>query len=653
MAVASPKIEIGSIFSYVLEGYIKTEGLINDQAYLSVALYNGAGKVTATYESERLRAAQWTKVRLGPFCANSDAVASVVIELHVDSSTVPDLRGTAWFDDVWLGRLPRISLSTNSACNVYSTDGPAPEITCQVSGILERDPIMTFELLDCSSQSVSRQEHRLQGEVVAQKSSKASALLGTTITRNVGFAGTAHWSPTIKAPGYYRARVTMSGQAGLILERETTLALLTPAAAPARGEFGWSLPNGDRPLSLNALGQLLPQVGINWVKLPVWSGGSSTERLDQLVAFSERLGRKGVQTVGMLDRAPPELQSQLGETPNLSAADILSSSADVWYPSLEPILTRLSLQVKWWQLGLDEDVSFGGDSDLSQRIAGIKKKLRRFGQKIFLGFGWRSNSETPDVDPAPWEFLSLTANPQLTEVEIETYLKGTAAKGVQRWLSLEPLSRSQYSLETRAADLVQRLVAARRFGADAIFVARPFDADCGLMHVDGTPGDLFLPWRTTATALAGAQHLGSLRLPGGSTNHVFARGNQVVVVLWNQTPTEEAIFLGADARQIDLWGRDQSPDKHSRTAAVRRRTAADLHCWRQRRDRALEPRLQFCPAADAGSVRRAQRERVRGEKLFSAGHRRRNSAVDSRHLEDFSPRHPLQARRRRRIAPAL
>ncbi len=233
--VSSPKIEIGSLFSYVLEGYLKTEGLRHDDVYMAVAFLDAKGQIVGSFESERFCVAKdWTKVRLGPLTAPSEKVQSAVIELHVEPRGVPDLKGTVWFDDIWLGRLPRISLSTNSLCNVYSSDGPPPEVTCQVSGILERDPMMTFELLDCSSQSVYRQQRRLQGEVVAQKSSKASTLLGTTITKNVGFAGTARWNPDIKEPGYYRVRVAMSGQAGLILERETTIAVLPPQAAPAR-----------------------------------------------------------------------------------------------------------------------------------------------------------------------------------------------------------------------------------------------------------------------------------------------------------------------------------------------------------------------------------------------------------------------------------
>ncbi len=240
-----------------------------------------------------------------------------------------------------------------------------------------------------------------------------------------------------------------------------------------RGEFGWSLPDGDQPLSLAALGQLLPQVGINWVKFPVWSGGGSTERLDQLVTFSERLKRRGIETVGVLDRPPPDVQASIGQTAGLFAADVFSISADVWYPSLEPIMTRLSLQLKWWQLGLDDDVSFVGYPNLQRRIAEVKKQLRRFGQRIFLGFGWRVINTAPDEQQPAWDFLSFCSNPQLTEDETATYLAAHESPTTRRWLSIEPLPRNQYAMETRAADLIRRMVAAQKMGPmPSLFRAR-------------------------------------------------------------------------------------------------------------------------------------------------------------------------------------
>ena len=129
---------------------------------------------------------------------------------------------------------------------------------------------------------------------------------------------------------------------------------------------------------------------------------------------------------------------------------------------------------------------------------------------------------------------------------------------------IEPLSRNDYDLETRARDLVEQMLAAKIHGADAIFASHPFDDDRGLMTEQGMPGELLLPWRTTASLLSGATYLGSIELPRHSRNRMFEMpSGEVLMVLWSDTPAEEIIQLGDDVRVLDVWGRQQSPRREN------------------------------------------------------------------------------------------
>ena len=74
------------------------------------------------------------------------------------------------------------------------------------------------------------------------------------------------------------------------------------------------------------------------------------------------------------------------------------------------------------------------------------------------------------------------------------------------------------------------------FDHAVVFVPQPFSDEHGLLNADASPGELYVPWRTTATLLGGTQYLGSLALPGGSVNHVFSREGQTVMVLWSDAP---------------------------------------------------------------------------------------------------------------------
>jgi hypothetical protein len=114
-------------------------------------------------------------------------------------------------------------------------------------------------------------------------------------------------------------------------------------------------------------------------------------------------------------------------------------------------------------------------------------------------------------------------------------------------------------MEVRAADLVQRMIAAKFGGAEAVFVPDPFNSQHGLMNEDGSPGELFLTWRTTSLALSGATYLGQIPMPGGSQNRIFSRANDAVMVVWNVKPTQEELYFGKEIEVIDVWGRRSTP----------------------------------------------------------------------------------------------
>jgi hypothetical protein len=557
--VFSPDIEVKPLFSYVVEGFVKTEGLKHDRAWFSVTFYDEQHSELGTFDSQHCADNDgWRKLRVGPLVPPTDRARYAVIALHLEPGAKADLKGAALFDDLWLARLPRMSLSTNSPHNVF-TDPSQIEITCRVSGIFERDPVMHFELVDFSGNRLDQQEQQLGSQVVAEKSSQASLLLGENVTQAAGFAGTTTWKPPISQPGFYRVHVTMQGRTELILERDLTLAVIEPAKNRPRGEFGWSLPEGDATMPLAALGQLLPRVGINWVKFPVWVADQDSRRLDQIVNFAERLNSQRIEMVGLLANPPADVRGHFGAEASLTAADIFTTEQDLWYRSLEPVLTRLSLQVRWWQLGLDGDLSFVGYPRLVDTIAKVKQQLQRYGQEIHLGFGWRIFNQPPADKEPPWDFLQLTASPPLTAAELTAYLSPLDEQKFLRWVSVQPLDRNTYSTETRAGDLIHRMLAAKVAGAEAIFIPHPFDPQSGVMNDDGTPSEMLLPWRTAALALTGAEYMGSLQLPSGSHNHIFVRDDEVVMIVWADRPVEEVLYLGDDVRQLDVWGRMSRP----------------------------------------------------------------------------------------------
>lgn len=555
-AVYSPPIDVHAEFSYLLHAHVKTVNLHHDHATVSVTFFDAAGSVVERFESHPVgHTTDWQLVKLGPLAAKSATVRQAVIGLHVTPGGKSDLKGSVYFDNLWLGRLPRMSFDSNRAHNVYAL-GEQAELTCEISGIFDANPVVVFQLFDIDGRVTLSQSQQLQVTAVGEDEDENEAQLEVSLTESAGLHCRAAWLPQVDKPGFYRACATLQGQNGTLLKREQTLAYFTPGTLNPSGEFGWSLPHGTDPLSLASLEKLLPNMGINWVKLPLWASENDNEELDRLVTFAERMSQRGIETVGLLTEPPAAVRSKFGNLTQPTAADIFSTEPDLWYPLLEPVMARLSLQVRWWQLGTDDDVSFVGYRKLLPTLAKVKAELQRFGQEVNLGMGWRLFDEPVVTAKRPaWDYLSLTAEPQPTAAEIAAYLPQFNPHNARRWVSLKPLSAEHYSLSARTGDLVHRMLASKMAGAEAIFLNDPFHPKHGLMRQNGTPGELLLPWRTTAQVLAGASYLGSLRLPQGSANHLFERAGQVTMIAWSTSPVRETFYLGSDLTAVDVWGR--------------------------------------------------------------------------------------------------
>lgn len=559
--VYTPHIEISRRYSYVLRGLIKTDGLQHDVAYFAITFLDDEMRKLETYTSEKIGGTQaWKEVGIGPLTPQNPAAKWATIELHLKPTEGADLVGEARFDDVWLGALPRMSIATNSPFNVF-TDPNDIAITCRVSGFKTVDPKLKFELFDVEGRQVLEHQTSLHAD---DETEEAGA---------IGESGVAHWrNPPIPGNGFYTVRTSLAGKSDAIIQRTVRLAVVERQPVTKQGEFGWSLPQGDDPLSTKDLAELAGLAGIHWVKFPIWYSGEDTRRADELAAFAERLGAHQIQLIGLLDVPPHDVKRVFGQHDPLPVASVFVEP-DVWGPAVDPVMTRLSLKVHWWQLGGDNDTSFVNFPNLEDKIRSIASDLNRFGQEINLGIALRSIDQRPRTkEAAPWSFLSFTSHPPLTEKEIGVYFPSGSDKtpvDAQSWLILEPISSKTYDLQTRAADLVARMVAAKIAKVDGVFLPNPFDPQHGLMDRNGSPAELFLAWRTTTGLISGSEYIGSVRLPSNSTNHFFVRDGKCVMVAWNDEATTETVYLGKDVRVVDLWGRETVPETERADDVVR------------------------------------------------------------------------------------
>jgi hypothetical protein len=569
--IVSPPIRVMSRFSYAFEAQLKNTGLKYSTVVITLDFCDENGRVLQTTRSEAYATTKgWQPIQLGPVELRNPAINRVTIGLTVLRGAKGDLQGQVSLADVSLRRLPRIDVSTNNSFNVY-TDLSNVEVKCALSGIREKNPEIDFRLLDGSNNELEREHFRLDGQLIVDEPNRgAEKTEGGDAPQS--YEGTITWRPKIRDYGFYRVVVLMhraeakdgdSDSEKQLGSRTVDLVVVPPLTMPRRGEFGWSLPDGDRPLAFQDLSRLLPEVGINWVKVPLWFDASNPRRGDELIRFVELLGASNIDVVGIIDQPPN--QPIIAGKPHraTSIAEVLSQDSSTLAASLEPVMTRLSLRVRWWQLGGDCDTSFAGMQDLTKRISDLRTLLFRFGQDVRMGMTWDWTNASANTGSVSWDFEQMWLDKSPTEPKYNELLALKKSNSALRWVVVEPPAQPSNStakdgatFEARATEFVRRLLAAKVSGADAIIVTRPFDDKRGLMTADGMPADMLLPWRTTAAMIGGAQFMGEMKLPGGSENRLFLRGDgQVVMVIWNREPTREVLYLGDRVQQIDLLGR--------------------------------------------------------------------------------------------------
>jgi hypothetical protein len=242
---------------------------------------------------------------------------------------------------------------------------------------------------------------------------------------------------------------------------------------------------------------------------------------------------------------------------------------EFWRESIERVIARYSSHVRHWQLGEEEDASFVGMSSrsLAETLARVKSEFDRIGRDTRIGIHWTWETPLPNQSDIRGTFFSVTCKEPFKDNELSRKLHQIAAGSPERWIVLKPLPKAGFTPEERGSDLVKKMVEAKIGGAQKIFVDDVFDAETGLLNPGGSPSLLFLPWRTTAMALRGAEFIGSLLLPGGSRNFAFSQNGEVAIVAWNNEPADEDLFLSEDSIVTDCLGRRIAlpPSRRGRT----------------------------------------------------------------------------------------
>lgn len=543
---------------YEIRGLIRTRGMPNARAYISACFTDRYGRKLAG--SERFSGlvggdagdSEWRPVvvRLAgdyPSARLIGLAVWVTQESVWSRGPVPprrieskDVAAVAWFDDLQVRRLPRVSIAPAGGSPLFRHN---EQVQLDVS---VADP----DALNISAEMAVYDSDRRplwQGSIPISTGERAAA---TQLTL-----------PELPA-GLYRAELQVRTNGEALSSTDFGFAVLGPQLAshrPGAGRFGVILEEVRRGQWL-ANQTFLRELAVSRVKVPIrgddWTTPAATtldESFDQLLEWLVR-NRTGV--VAEL-REPTFLASPKAGRAERALLDVLSGEPEDWLPYASYLLSRYADMVTAWQIGTDGDAAVVWDDRLFAVLSVLRPQFATFVFDPRVAGTWSIDHQLP-AGAFPGDCLSIRVPPEVAPDWIGAYWSSLPPLATgQYWAYVEPLPAERYCRRARLADLAERLVQVARTDASVIFMAQPWQWDSRWDH--GRPTEEFLVLRTVAALLAEARWVGRFLLDERTTAEVFDRRGAGVLVVQDKSASEGvrtvSTHLGDGARVIDLRGR--------------------------------------------------------------------------------------------------
>lgn len=589
---------------YLVTAKVKTAGLQHAGAVVKTYFIDASNRriedsvrVTPPLRSED----DWLRLDLQLPGKFSKAVA-LGIELHLVQPTpevdhplgdqqivIPDVAGSAWFDDIAVWQLPSVAVQTQSDANLIR----APEV-----------PRVSVDVRDLIGQ-------RLVAEVVVYDHQRRAVARD----RRPIFPGSPsawNWTPDLPGFGWFLTELSVYDDLeGLLAAEADGARSQVDPVARTYGAFHYLPPDPPavgqdaRRFTLDARGipedqldrlpDIIDATGFRSVAVSAWSPGTTrinverrAEQLDQRMSMAMGTGDR---LIVSMDPLPRELQETDGINTDESLT-ALTADPSRWMPFAQPVLSRIGQWVNEWQIGDTNRPEVAAGPGLAEVLPPLRESLEQWTPTPTL---WLPGALTL-ADPEPLAShhgvsrLTLWPNAVTPDALRERY--ETEPPTASEMLRLEVPPADQLTHADRVADLTRRVLEAWRLDADVDVAigprwtrATPMEPGQAAQETRLLPDPVLGVFANLSRRLAGRRFAGEIDLGPGLRCWVFEPTSEAaavpygpedeplggVMVAWNETGPEDRaainMYLGQSPRVIDVWGNvapaDQNNGKHT------------------------------------------------------------------------------------------
>ena len=456
-----------------------------------------------------------------------------------------DVRATAWFDDISIVQLPRVTLKTGRQGNVFDADEDAA-LLVEVEGV------------GASDYDVRLQVKNTVGEVIRDEGWPLAGVEGVQRERRIEL-------PEIPV-GIYHARLSIITADTVVATRSLTfgkVASLTGVSSTRGGQFGLLVLDeaiGDA----ESIARLTEMSHAELLKAPVWRRGASqalsvfSDNFDHALAA---LQRRNIELIATFSEVPDSLATAMivGQQPIL---DLLTRDAQEWEPQVQAVLAQYARQIPYWQLGHDPHRQMNAwDPRIKVVTARLIAMFNRFVTDPILAVPVNSMFQV-NREQAGSPFVSLGVSSGITPQQIPDYIGDYHDRGFDNvWVTLAPLDKTVFGREQWLIDFAQRLAYAKKGGGQFIFIDHPWTRREEHARVLLEPTELLLVFRTLSDQLTHSRYVGEFEIAPDVPALIFDRDGHGTIFTWYNNHHAHAgagapaeLYLGDNPALIDIFG---------------------------------------------------------------------------------------------------
>lgn len=555
---AGRDISVRTNSDYLVVAWCKVSGLKSARAYISACYLDRKGRfIEGTEQRSELVGGpgtreEWVPLTVGlPGNVPDSRYVGVSVWLTqaavwdtgprpMRSVEFQDVKCSAWFDDIAVYRLPRVSLRSSHPGNTFDEVEPVA-LCAEVS-----DP-------DGLNLSASLTVRAADGRIVEER---------PVAIRNTDGAAVEPSLYRDLPVGAYSAELSVVSEDGanLVRRRLAFVKLAAEHSSPAdigRGfgvvlqELGAAVLSGQREM----LVRLRPEL----VKVPVWWAGQAGASTDQKTAvdrYLEMIAETRADPVGILvNGLPQEMHGAHGGIRPM--LEVFNEDPIGWKPLIAGLWSRYAGLIHVWQVGADGDESLFLDDKYARIIPVLAREMKTLMTEPLLA-STTSARFSPAGEPlAQYEAVLLPAG--VPPEDVERHLKPFVDRdGSRIWVTVESPAASDYPRVQRLSDLARRLAEAHFQKVGAVFLAAPWSVQNDLMGAQVDPSEDFIVLRTVADLLGGTVPVSRSTIDGQAQCLIFDRNGRAIMLVWDAYAPpggrEHVLWLGENAEQVDLWG---------------------------------------------------------------------------------------------------